>query len=97
MDLHEMFEKHSEEHLKFELIPIAERRHPEHRLCGMIYLYEKLDPKPRYSIISGSGHDIIWLDLGSSGGSNLTEDDVVYLWRCGIHYDGESDGLAMFS
>lgn len=46
-------------------------------------------------IVSGADHDIIWL-ASESNLKPLTDDDIVYLQRCGIHWDSESDCLANF-
>ena len=93
MDIEEMFSAAGEnEFLKFDRIPESGRRHVRPDICAFIYLHEKVGGT--WKIIAGAEHDEIYLD-GNGGEGKLTEEDVVYLTRCGVRY-GES-GLCMFA
>ena len=87
-----LFEKHEEEYADFEHIPEKDRRHPRPDVCAFIYLHEKLGGSG--DAISAAGHDEIWLDWDDKELKKLTDEDVLYLTRCGVRYNGE--GLAMF-
>jgi hypothetical protein len=91
MTAQEMFEKHTGEFLKFESIPEAERRHPRPDLCAMLYLHERFGGEG--DAVSHAEHDEIALDWDAHG---LTEEDVIYLHRCGVRYSAEWDSLVTF-
>ncbi len=86
-----LFEKHNDEFLKFNRIPLASRLHPRPDLCAMLYLHEKFGGSG--NAVSHAEHDEIHLDWEPDEGV-MTEDDVIYLTRCGVRY-GEY-GLCMF-
>ena len=89
----ELFHKHSDdEHVEFERIPEAERRHPRPDLCGLLYLHEKLGGTG--DAIEAAEHDMVYLDF--DGVDNLAEADVIYLLRCGILWDNRNESLYMF-
>lgn len=92
MNASELFEKHSDEFLKFDRIPDAERRHPRPDLCAMLYLHERFGGEG--DAVSHAEHDEIWLDWS---GNNLADADVIYLHRCGVRYDADNDSLCMFA
>ncbi len=82
-------------------IPMAERRHPRPDICAMIYLHEKFggyvddeDGTSRDAVCSAE-HDQIWLDW-EPGKFDITEDDALYLTRCGVRYDSSTSSFAMF-
>lgn len=83
------FKTHGDEFLKFERIPAYARKHSRPDLCAMLYLHDKFGGKG--DAVACAAHDEIWLDWEANV---LTEEDVIYLHRCGVRYD---DGqLAMF-
>ena len=92
--LHDLFEKHEDEFLKFERIKKADRRHPMKDLCGMLYLFEKLGGKVGDDAIDSAGHDQIYFSWGKL--KKLKEEDVIYLLRCGISYDDGLESLWKF-
>lgn len=91
MEPNELFEKHGDEFGKFERIPLAERKHAMRDLCAMLYLYERFGGT--HKAVEAAEHDVIY---PAAGCEKLTEDDVIYLARCGVHWDSEVDCLAMF-
>lgn len=92
MSAEEMFEADSDEFLKFERIPQGERRHARPDLCAFLYLSEKFPSD--FDMVSAAEHDEIFLDIETDQIETLTQDDVTYLLRCGVHYS--EDSLAMF-
>lgn len=91
------FERHQEnEYLKFDHIPEADRRHPRPDICAFLLLHEKC-PGDVYThdMVTGADHDVIFLSADMGGGCTLTDDDVIYLVRCGVRWD-EQYGLNMF-
>lgn len=97
-DISELFYKNDDEFLSFDKIPIEQRRHPAPDICAMIYLYEKLQDKDGNDVdhptIVAAKDDQIWFRFDNI--EQLTEEDTLYLTRCGIHYDEDIDSLAMF-
>lgn len=91
--IHEWFEKHESEHIKWERIPSHERLHSSRRLCAFLKIAAMMPDPAKWSL--HGEHDIVYLadpdDLVA-----VTEDDVIYLLRCGVHWSSECDCLAMF-
>ena len=94
--LEDLFDKHEDEYLNFEKIPKAQRRHHRPDICAFIFIDEKMPGKG--DIISGSRFDEYTIDAGPENYDDpwpLTEDDVIYLLRCGISWqDGGLYSLA---
>jgi len=96
MNLEKMFDKHDEEYLKFDRIENPPHNRPD--LCAFILL-DKLSPSERArDIIACSEHDEFWIDASPEDvANNATEEDIIYLQRCGIRYDSSNDSFCMFS
>ncbi len=92
MTLEDRFEAADDEFLKFERIPQADRRHPRRDVCAFIYLHEKLGGE--HAIIGDASHDEIHISYSEKDRDRLTQDDIVYIHRCGIRLD--EYGLCMF-
>lgn len=92
-----------DEFLKFERIESP--LHPCPDICGFMLL-DKLCPtywrsaewkSKRQGIVSGAGHDQIWLATDVEKlAEACTKEDVRTLLRCGIMYDSDSDSMTMF-
>jgi hypothetical protein len=96
----ELFDKFDDEYVKFENIPIAERRHPRPDICALIYLHEKFggpvdDDGTSRDAICSAEHDEVWLDW-EPGKIDITEEDALYLTRCGVRYDTSNNMFGMF-
>ncbi len=91
--LREMFEKHEDEHLKFERIPESSRLNPSRTLCAYLKVQSLMYEPEKFDI--DAEHDIVFLP-DCSELRELSEADVVYLWRCGVHFDDEVECLADF-
>lgn len=94
--IHEMFEAVVDEFLEFDRIPVADRRNQMPDVCGLLYLQEKLGMPQGKDAVASAVHDEIY--LGWTGGQikKLTQDDVLYINRCGVRYDSGVDSLCMF-
>lgn len=93
----ELFDKnHHEEYLRFEEIdnPPFESKD----LCGFHKLYQFLKQDEKHKdIVRDSRHDEIYLcGLDDLDLNNMTENDIIYLIRCGVRYDEEYDCFCMF-
>lgn len=87
MNLDDKFSKHHRnEYLHFERIPKQKRKHCRADICAFIYLHEKLAPNETKNLIGGAGDEVIYFDFPDQDLEKLTEDDVIYLTRCGILY-----------
>lgn len=87
--------KHLTEHwseYSFEDIPESERLHPDATICGLMKLYSLMtESNKRIGPVQGADHDIIYLcDIEEM---QITRDDVIYLFRCGINYAVHYDGF----
>lgn len=85
------FEKHEDEHSKFDRIPEKDQLHPLRDICAMLYMHRKMGGV-NYKGIGAAEHDEVFFAWDTIG--DLTEDDVIYLIRCGVEYDG--DGFRMW-
>ncbi len=81
------------EYLEFERIPEAERLHPELTLCGLLKVASLL--KEQWMWQHHAEHDVLLL-ADAETLRELTPADVLYLVRCGIHYNDDNYCLADF-
>lgn len=92
-ELIELFEANDDEFLKFEKIENPLHKRPD--LCAFLRLDEMV-PGNR-DMVSAAEHDEIYLEIDLDKLAEVaTEDDVIYLQRCGIRLDDYNGGLAMF-
>lgn len=93
-DVRELFEKHNEEYLEDERIqnPVTQRSD----LNAFLRL-NQICPESTSHIVNAAEHDEIFLEpsLEDLAEANITEDDVIYLIRCGVRLS-DFDGLSMF-
>lgn len=98
MTLEEMaalFEKHSDtEYIQFKRITVAtESRRPD--LCAFIRLDELVPGNT--DIVSDAEHDEIYLEVEPEDLAKVvTEEDIIFLLRCGVRYDSSYPALCMF-
>ena len=84
-EIEKLFEKHEKENKNFERIENPPSNRPD--LCAFLLL-DKLFPKNE-KIISSSEHDGVYLNFSPEEIEKLSEDDVIYLYRCGIFLNSE--------
>lgn len=87
------FSKYDDEYTEFDNIPEKEKRHRRPDVCAFIYLDEKLGSSDN-DAIAAAEHDEIYLSWDNL--EILTEEDVLYIARCGVRYDESNDSLTMF-
>lgn len=93
LNIKELFEKHDEEFLKFDQIKNKLSKRPD---LHAFILLDSILPSDD-NIISGSGHEEIWLKIDLEElAEKATEEQIVDLHRCGVHYFEEYDCLGMF-
>lgn len=95
------FDKFNDDHSRFERIPPEERRHPRPDICAMIYLHERFGGQMNedgtcLDAICFAKDDEIWFGWESKDLFGFTEEDALYLTRCGVHYDSATGGLSLF-
>ncbi len=93
--LTKLFDKFDDEYLKFDRIKKVDRKHEREDLCAMLYLHEKLGGSG--DAVCAAEHDEIYLDWAGDDLLKLTEEDVLYLVRCGVRYSEEHNCLCMFA
>lgn len=93
LDLKAVFNKFKNEFLVFERIENPPHRRPD--LCAFLLL-DRLVPGTT-DMVSSAEHDEIWLDTDCDElAAVATEDDILFLVRCGVRYDDDIESLAMF-
>lgn len=94
MGLHELFEKHEKEYLKFK--SIKNPRHPVPDMCAFLLLCE-LDPQgTQHYIIGCAEHDEVWLSANPEVIERAaTEDQIIELLRCGVLWDEGVESFRM--
>jgi hypothetical protein len=94
MNLNAVFEKFNGEHSKFERV--ENKLHSRPDLCAFLLL-DKLLPNDGKDMVCASAYDEIYLDADCQKLAKVaTEDDILTLARCGVWYDIETNGLALF-
>ena len=93
-DLESFYEEHEDEFLRFDRVARKLSNRPD---LHAFLLLDKLVPG-NSDIVSGAGHDEIYLDTSpDSLLAVATEDELIELHRCGVLYGGEYDSLYMFA
>lgn len=94
--LKERFKKYSDDFLKFNDIAAQLHRRPD--MCAFMLLDSVLpSPSAARKMISAAEHGIIYLDINIKKlGEIITDDQVLYLVRCGVMYDDAFECLSMF-
>lgn len=95
-EITELFDKHRDEYLKFGRIDPKDRRHSRPDLCGMLLLAERnpVGEVKDEDIIGCAEHDEVYFH-GTP--DSMTEDDVVYLTRCGLRWDRSTGSFCTFT
>ena len=88
----ERFEKHSDDYIKFDRVDSKRSQRPD--LHAFLLLAE-LFPSTS-DIVSGAGHDEIWLSPTGKQIETLTDVQILELVRCGVRYDSDHESLCMF-
>ena len=92
--LRDLFEKHDEEFLKFNLAGRTGTNRPD--LAAFILL-DQLCPAT-IDIVGCAEHDEIYLNIEVEELAKvITEEQVIELIRCGVMYDDQHDSLCMFT
>ena len=95
IDLRETLEKYDDDYLKFDRV--ENKLHSRPDICAFLLL-DKLLPNAGRDMVCAAAHDVIYLDADCEKLAEVaTEGDILTLTRCGVHYDTETDGLAMFA
>lgn len=98
IDVKELFEKHDGEYIKFDRIRNPPSSCPD--LCAMLYMSHFLTMRQKeknFNMLSHTSHDVVFFCVDVDYFSEVaTEEDVIYLLRCGVGYDSSGEGLFMF-
>ena len=91
------FEEFGSEYRKFVRIEHPISKKPD--VCAFLRL-DSLFPDKGDDLISGSDHDIIYLNISLEEIDNnekITKEDILYLVRCGVSINQEYGCLYMFT
>ena len=92
-DLHEFFEEHNDEFLKFDRVENKLSLRPD---LHAFLLLDQLAPG-KSDIVSGAAHDEIYLDVDVKQLLSIAaEADLIDLFRCGVFYSENEDCLQIF-
>lgn len=92
MTLDERFEQYEdEEFLHFERVENKRSKRPD---LHAFLLLDELCPGDS-DIIGSAEHDKIYLSPTEDDLGGITNDQIIELLRCGVHWNWDSDGLAM--
>lgn len=95
IDIEATFEKHDNEFLKFNMVENKLNQRPD--ICAFLLL-DRLLPNDGHDMVCAAEHDEIFLDVDCDKLAEVaTEYDIIMLTRCGVHYDSDTNGLAMFA
>lgn len=89
-----LFEAHNSELCQFERI--ENPAFPQPDLMAFLFLAKRFPMATGQDIISRAEHDAIYLATSTEDIESLTEDEVIFLLRCGVSYDRSESCLAMF-
>jgi hypothetical protein len=97
IDLKETFERLNDQYLQFNQIDIEDRPFSRPDLCAFARIDHLITSEEWSNIVSTAEHNRIYLDVDCDGLAEVaTEDDVLYLVRCGVTYDMYFKRLTMF-
>lgn len=98
IDLHETFEKHNDEFLKFERVekPRTTRR-DLHAFLLLDEIVKYDDDRAVVTILAAAEHDEVLLDIDCNRLAEcVTEAQLIELIRCGVRYSADLDSLCLF-
>lgn len=93
--VHERWESVNDDFIDFKKIPESERPFSSPDLCAFALL-DKRFPKLDFDMVSSAEHDQIWLRIKAKEIIQLTDDEILYLTRCGVMYEEDTECLSMF-
>jgi len=91
MSLTDRFEKYEDEYLEFDRINEKDLLNPDPFVCGLLKL-QKINNTSFSSI--GAEHDKMVIPIGNF---QLTDDDIIYLQRCGFQWDEDISCLVFLT
>lgn len=86
----------NDDFLKFERIPESDRPFTSPDICAFAMLDKRFPAERKSDMVSAAEHDEIWLRIESEQIQQLTDDEILYLTRCGVRYEDDTESLAMF-
>ena len=90
-----MFDKFEDDYVQFERI--ENPPHPCPDVCAFLRLHELVPVKKGIDMLAGAEHDEVYLEVDPEDLEKVaTENDVLYLTRCGVRYDEDDNALRMF-
>lgn len=91
MSTQELFDDHADDPNDFADIPEADRLHPNEALCGLLKLASLLKDPTKLRVegcLNSDSYPEVFLAKERWLVRDLTEDEAIYLLRCGIFFDG---------
>lgn len=86
--LHETFRN-------FNLIPNDQRLHSNRKLCGMLKVTSLLKRPDKFNCFITHGNILCLAEVGALI-DNVTQQDVVYMQRCGLFWFDKYSAIGMF-
>lgn len=89
INLEELFDRYSDEYLKFERV--ENKMHSRQDICAFLILAGLTNEAGR-NIIVASDRDKIWIDVSPDIVAEMAaEEDIITLIRCGVRFDESND------
>lgn len=92
MTLEERFAKYIDDYIKFDRIPKEERLHASSDLCGMLKIADLMDNAEAF--VMYAEHDKLYLPEIPE---DTSDEDILYLVRCGVSFSYEDEGCYIFT
>ena len=93
METKERFASLEDKNWEFSYIPEKDRLNVDRTLCGMLKLQTLMKNPDKFWLHMGAEHDVVHFFVPDE----ISEEDAIYLLRCGIFFDTECDGLSTFT
>jgi diadenosine tetraphosphatase ApaH/serine/threonine PP2A family protein phosphatase len=93
MDIADRFEAVKDEYIEFDRIENKRSKRPD---LHAFLLLDELFPNNGIDMVCGAMHDEIWLEPDGGKLDGLTDEQILELTRCGVRYDSDTNGLAIF-
>lgn len=90
------WDQFEDDFLLFDRIPPPERPFSSSDLCAWALLDKKFPSARGLDMVSGAGHDQVWLRITRTEIAQLTDEEILYLVRCGVMFESDTETLSMF-
>jgi hypothetical protein len=95
-EIAQRWERVNDDFLLFDRVPESDRLFSSPDLCAWALLDKKFPAERQQDMVSAAEHDEIWLRIMPEQITQLTDNEILYLTRCGVRYDDDTETLCMY-